>query len=337
MAAPVYLYTGPEFGNRNDAVENLRKSLSKKFGTIDEHLFYLTETPFNQVLTILQSGTLFSDGIFVLCKGAELLKKKDDLEMLSSWIDSKPEENSVLVLISDEVSVDAKLEKLVPASNKQKFWEMFDDKKVPWIKSFFSKSGYGIEEEAAQLILDMVENNTQTLRNECSRFFLCFQTGHVITTNDVESILTHDREESAFTLFNYISDANSSAQKRFEGAVSILQKIRLSKESSSVMIIAGLTSCFRKLFTWHKLCDGNGTPDDFTLKTNGFASKLMQKQYRNAAKIWTSGQATAILAILASTDMEIRSGGSVMEDILLQKMLYEIIIKKGAQMSVSEY
>ena len=62
----------------------------------------------------------------------------------------------------------------------------------------------------------------------------------------------------------------------------------------------------------------------------------MQKQYRNAAKIWTTGQATAILAILASTDMEIRSGGAAMEDVLLQKMLYEIIIKKGSQLSTYE-
>ena len=42
--------------------------------------------------------------------------------------------------------------------------------------------------------------------------------------------------------------------------------------------------------------------------------------------------AAAILSLLASTDMEIRSGGNQLEDILLQKMLYEIVIKKGAQL-----
>lgn len=336
MALPVYLYTGPEFGNRNDAVEAVKKSLAKQNGVVEEHLFYLTETPFSQVMMILQSGTLFSNAVFVVCKAAEVLKKKDDLEQLSSWLESKPEENAVLVLISDEISVDSKLEKLVPASNRQKFWEMYDDKKVPWVKTFFSKNGYGIEEEAAELILDMVENNTQTLKNECSRFFLCFSTGHVITVDDVESVLTHDREESPFTLFDCIADVSVPAGKRLEGAVSILQKIRLSKENSSVMFIAGLASCFRKLSLWHKINEG-GYADDFALKTNGFGSSLMQKQYRKAAKVWNLGQTTAILAILAATDMEIRSGGTLMEDILLQKMLYEIIIKKGAQMSTAEY
>lgn len=336
MAGQIYLYTGPEFGERNEAVDAVKTALKKKFGDIDEHLFYLQETPFGQIMTILQSGTLFSNGVCVVCKGAELLKKKDDLAMISDWLDSNPDESSVLILVSDEVSVDSKLDKLVPAQNKKKFWEMFDNQKVPWLTKFFQKNGYRLNQDAAELILDMIENNTQSLKAECSRFFIIFPKDHTVTVEDVEKILTHNREESAFTLFNQISQSGESVQKRFENGISILQKIRLSKDSSSVMLIAALSSCFRKLVLWHKVT-ANGLPDSFTLKVNGFSSVPMQNQYKNAAKIWTIGQATAILAILASTDMEIRSGGSLMEDILLEKMLYEIVIKKGASMSLAEY
>ena len=80
MAGQIYLYTGPEFGERNEAVDAVKTALKKKFGDIDEHLFYLQETPFGQIMTILQSGTLFSNGVCVVCKGAELLKKKAYLE-----------------------------------------------------------------------------------------------------------------------------------------------------------------------------------------------------------------------------------------------------------------
>ena len=41
MEAPIYLFTGPEFGKRNDAVDSVKKALVKKVGDIDEHLFYL--------------------------------------------------------------------------------------------------------------------------------------------------------------------------------------------------------------------------------------------------------------------------------------------------------
>lgn len=337
MAIPLYLYTGSELGQKNDAVDSVKSALKRKFGTIDEHLYYLVETPFSEVMTILESGTLFSDGVCIVCKNAELLKKKDDIEMLSEWIASKPVESSVLILISDENKIDSKVEKLVPAENKKTFWEMWEDQKVPWLINYFKKNGYPVETEACQLILDMIENDTQTMKNECSRFFLCFPKDHCITCDDVEAVLTSNREESAFTLFNQIADSAESPQKRFEQGLEILQKIRLSKDSSSVMIIAGLTSCFRKLVSWHKICPDGMLADDFSLKTNGFSGKLMQNQYRKAARVWTCGQATAILANLATADMEIRSGGSLMEDLLLQKTLYEIVIKKGAQTSVAEY
>ncbi|MCR4578760.1 MAG: DNA polymerase III subunit delta [Treponema sp.] len=315
----VYLYTGPEFGERNDAVESIKNAFKKQTGTVDEHTFYLLETPFNQVMTILQSGTLFSDGVLVVCKNAELIKKKDDIQMLADWL-KNAESSSLLILVSDEISVDAKLEKLIPAAARKKFWIMYEEKKLPWLTSYFSKNGYRIQRSAAELILDLIENNTQALRDECSRFFLYFPKEHEITEADVESILTHNREESVFSLFAQLADSTENPQARFEKGLSILQRIRLSKSNSSVEIIAGLSSCFRNLVKWHN--EGE----------SAIHGTMLQKQYRSAARIWTLGQATAILAILAATDMEIRSGGNLLEDLLLQKMLYEIVVKKGSQL-----
>ena len=54
-AGPIYLYTGPEFGKRNEAVDAVKAAHKKKFGVIDEHSFYLLETPFNEVMTILRN------------------------------------------------------------------------------------------------------------------------------------------------------------------------------------------------------------------------------------------------------------------------------------------
>lgn len=332
MKLPIYLYTGPEFGQRNDAIASVKKSFEKQVGQIEEHLFYLHETPLREIMDIIQNGTLFSDGVFVVCKGAELLKSKDDIKLIQDWLDNSPE-TAVLIFISDEISVDSKLDKIVPGENKKKFWEMFDSDKKPWVINFFSKNGYSLESSAADLILEMVENNTLALKNECSRFFILFPKEHKITAEDVEKVLVHTREENAFSLFNAIADNSLNEEKRLEAGISILQKIRLSKENSSVMIIAGLTSCFRKLSLFHKINSEYYDDMERAYIQNGFSSKLLRNEYKKAAKIWTKGQTTAILAILASTDMDIRSGGSAMEDVLLNKMLYEIIIKKGASIA----
>ena len=337
--APVYLYTGPEFGMRDEAVDAVIKLLNKKFGEVEEHVYYLNETSIGQAISQLDNGNLFASATCVICKNAELLKKKDDIQMVENWCKSAAdsgEDSSVLIFVSDEISVDSKLDKLVPPANKKKFWEMFDNQKVPWLTDYFRKNGFSLTEDAAQMILDMVDNNTLALKNECSRFFLCMEKGKTVTPEDVDSFLTHNREENAFTLFKQMIGSYETNGQRLEESLEVLQGIRLSKDSSSVPLIAGLASCFRKLILWHRLQDdsnGGYGADNETLKANGFGSSIMQNQYRKAAKIWTRGQATAILAILSSTDMEIRSGGSAMEDVLLQKMIYEIVTKKGSSMA----
>ena len=336
MTPPVYLFTGPEFGERNDAIENLKNSVSKKFGSVDNYLFYASETPVNEFMSVLQNESLFSEATFITVKNAETIKKKDEIEIILNWIKNVKSENAVLVLVSDEISVDSKIEKAVPSSNQKKFWEMYEDKKLPWIQNYFSKNGYTLTEDAGNLILSLIENNTQSLKAECSKFFICFPKGTKITEETVDKILTHTREENAFSLFDAMSNSQKTSQERFQNSLEILQKIRLSKENSSVMIIAGLSSCFRKLSLWHKL-RLEGKNDDFNLKINGFSSAKIKKQYLSASKNWTSGETSAILSILAETDMNIRSGGTLLENTLLEKALYEIIIKKGSSSSSCDF
>ncbi len=336
MTPPVYLFTGPEFGERNDAIENLKNSVSKKFGSVDNYLFYASETPVNEFMSVLQNESLFSEATFITVKNAETIKKKDEIEIILNWIKNVKSENAVLVLVSDEISVDSKIEKAVPSSNQKKFWEMYEDKKLPWLQNYFSKNGYTLTEDAGNLILSLIENNTQSLKAECSKFFICFPKGTRITEETVDKILTHTREENAFSLFDAMSNSQKTSQERFQNSLEILQKIRLSKENSSVMIIAGLSSCFRKLSLWHKL-RLEGKNDDFNLKINGFSSAKIKKQYLSAAKNWTSGETSAILSILAETDMNIRSGGTLLENTLLEKALYEIIIKKGSSSAVCDF
>ena len=67
------------------------------------------------------------------------------------------------------------------------------------------------------------------------------------------------------------------------------------------------------------------------------SSAKIKKQYLSASKNWSSGETSAILSILAETDMNIRSGGTLLENTLLEKALYEIIIKKGSSSAVCDF
>ncbi len=334
---PFYLFTGPEFGEKNDAVQELRNKTEKKFGQFDFYTFYAGETKLGDIMAILTNGSLFSPARFVVIKNAEVIKKKDEIQFISDWVNASVQqkaEDSILVLLSDENSVDKKLENLVPKENRKMFWEMFEDRKIPWIKNFFSKNGFRIEEEACETILNLIENNTEALRNECSRFFMCFEKEHVITSDDVDQILAHNREESSFTLFDAMADSDLLPEKRLEKSLDILQKIRQSKESSFVPLIAGLLYCFRQLKLWHSLHNGN-YPSDFDLKINGFSSKKVQARNKKASSIWNFQQVQRCISLLSATDMQLRSMGTALEETMIQTMIYEIIVKKGSK--ITEY
>ena len=344
MAAPVYLLTGPEIGERNDFAEKIKADVKKKFGSSEDYLFYAADTRVQDVVAQLRTESLFDPATVIVLRGAEQIKLKDDIALLGEWISSvtpspankSPSDSSVLILVSDEVSVDSKLEKLIPKENKKIFWELYEDRKETWVQNYFRKNGYSVTPDAVATILEMVENNTEELRNECSRFFLCFPKDHAISPEDVEQILAHNREESAFTLFDAMADSEVSEKKRFENALLILQKILLTKNNNAVMLIAGLASCFRRLSAWHRIHAGGAYVDEITLKQNGFSGKSARLQYSKASRVWTGGQTTAIIALLSRTDMEIRSMGTAFSETQLTLMLYEIIVKHGAYAATYE-
>lgn len=347
MSCPLYLFTGPEFGERNDAIKTLHDQAKKQYGELDDYSFYASDTSISDVISLLQNESLFASGRFVVLKNTELIKKKEDIELISDWLKECTKKSSstkssgafvcssILVLVSDDIGIDKKLENLVAKENKRIFWEMFEDRKEQWLFTFFKKAGYNLEEDAASAILELVENNTEALRNECSRFFSCFEKGHTITEADVDAILAHNREETPFSLFYAMSNPEQSPQHRLESSLSILQKLLLSKGGSAVQVVTVLAYCFRKLGVYHSLCSDGVRPDDFTLKINGIAGKKAQTNYKNAARIWNNRQTSSIIALLAKQDMELRATGTATEDTITQTLLYSIIIRNGSPLASS--
>ena len=273
MSIPLWLFTGPELGERNDALTALRRTVEKKYGQLDNHLFYASDTSISSVLDTIRNGSLFAESRFAVVKNAEAIKKKEDIQVLTQWAEQTADDGAFLVLISDEIGIDKKIEALVPKDHKKIFWELFDNKKQDWIRRFFAQSNIRIEQDAVTVLLELVENNTESLKTSCAHISLFLDSGAMLTAETVERLLAHNKEETAFTLFDALSKEN------FEYALNIRQKLALSKESSPVQLLAGLTYCFRRLRDWHVLVR-TGTLDDFSLKKRGL---LQKKRLNNTA------------------------------------------------------
>jgi DNA polymerase-3 subunit delta len=314
------LFLGPEFGEKQDAVDEIRRSLAKQSGAPPEETsFYAGETPVNDMVSALRNGSLFADSRLFFIKNAEAVKKKEDLDLLASYMAS-PQDNTVLILISGAVSLDKALEKAA-GGGKKVFWELFENKKTEWVSNFFRREGFRIDNEGINAILELVENNTDSLRRECSRLMLFIGKDTTVGEAEVEKWLAHTREESAFTLFSRIAEGDLTR------SVEILHTLLAARESP-VAILAALASCFRKVRDYAFLAAA-GVSDEFEYKKIGVGSAYsrVRKDYASAGRRYGVSGADSCLSLTAGFDMRIRSSGTGFESILMDQYLCEIICK----------
>jgi len=322
MANPIYLFAGTEIGERSSAVAKIKNSITKQYGTVDFHNLYAPSNSVQQVLSLLQTGNLFMNALCVVLNNAEELKKADDIEQIVKWASEESSFPSFLILTSDAYSINKKIENIIPKTQKQVFWEMFENKKKEWIRSFFAKEKIKITDDAIESILQLVENNTQALKISCSHLSLFFDEGAVVSENNIEELLSHTKEETPFTLFNSILHLN------LQKSIAISQKLMQTKNSSPIQIISALSYSFRRVLDWYGAIEEFGGFDEFNMKKKGFTSKTMITQYKTAQKSFSIEETRNILAFLTSFDYEMRSLPITLHDILLDKLIYCIVKKR---------
>jgi DNA polymerase-3 subunit delta len=313
-----HLFLGPEFGEKRDAIDGIRRNLTAQFGAPPEETsFYTGETPVNDMVAALRNGSLFADSRLLFIKNAEALKKKDDVELLASYLAS-PQDNTVLILMSDAVSLDKTLEKAVEGGKKV-FWELFENKKTEWVINFFRREGFRINDDGVNALLELVENNTDSLRRECSHLMLFLGKDRVVGEAEVENWLAHTREESAFSLFSRIAAGDLTR------SVEILHTLLATREAPAA-ILAALASCFRKVRDYAAL-SAAGTNDEGEYRKLGVGSAYSRtrKDYAAAGKRYGVSGAGACLALTAEFDLRVRSNGAGFAQILMDQYLCEVI------------
>ncbi|MDR1318096.1 MAG: DNA polymerase III subunit delta [Treponema sp.] len=325
-AGSCHIFLGPELGKKQSALEAVRKSLAPgggvaespggaSAGAVDETVFYAGETPALQMAAAIQNGSLFAEARLFLIKSAELIKKKDEIDILAACA-RQPGEGTALIFVSENNSIAKGLEDAVPKENRRVFYELFENEKTEWLASFFGRGGFTVDAEGIEVILELVENNTEALERECSRLMLFFAEKKTIGASDLEEWLSHSREESAFTLFSGIAAGD------FPRSLESLHALLGAKESFQ-RILAGLALCFRRLRDYLALAE-RGEVNNFELKKIGIAAPKARNDYAAASRIYSAAGADACLALTAEYDILLRSSGSALESILMDRYLYKI-------------
>jgi DNA polymerase-3 subunit delta len=324
----VFLLLGPEQGEKAGEVKRIRELAAKEAAGagIEEHRFYAFETPVQDALSLLRSGSLFAGHTLVIIHGVDQIKRKDELDLLEGYLE-RPADTGTLVLVSDEFRVkDPRSKKdwtkRIPEHNRKIFWEMFENQKRDWLNTFFRRQRVEVDEEAVELILELVDNNTLDLKRAAGRLALFVGEGGRLTADEVETYLYHSKEENVFTLFRAVGERD------LESALELLRKLLLSSDNSPQSILAGLLWQLRKLHSLATLTGRNYSADE-ALRTLNIRGKRNQRLYTTALSAYTSEAVERILRRTTDTDAELRAFGSRAHELLLDRLVYAIVVHDG--------
>lgn len=317
--APVYLLLGPEEGERREFIRQLTKNLQKQFGEVELHRFYAFDASLADVLPLLRSGSLFGGHTLALMHNAEELKKKEEADAFAAYC-KNPSETGTLILTSDRPGIDKRLEKAVSRDQKRIFWEMFENQKQGWLINYARKRGVTLDPEAAELVLELVENNKLALAAEIDRLCLFFP--ERIGAEDVETYIYHAKEENVFTLFGSLAEAD------FQGSLEILEKLLLSSEHHPVQLVAGLLWQSQNLLAIKSGEAAHRALEELFTQLN-IRSKRNQRIYATAAKRYSLEDCENIVLSLNDTDEQLRSTPSAMHPGVLRDLVYTIVVRKG--------
>jgi len=318
----VEILAGPETGRRNDRIAQIRKDCAEAWGAPpEEHRLYAFETGVQELLGLLRNGSLFSEGKLVLLFGAEAIKGKADLASLAQYFRS-PAEKTTLLLITESYGIDTYLEDAAGKDRKKIFWELGADEKDRWVRDYFRREGLEIEPEAVEAILELVENNTEALRLECSRLALFFPRGGTVSAEAVESYIAHNRDEDAFSLFDRLASGD------LERSLETLGAILVSREGTGIGLLGGLLWSFRRLRALEEVLAEGRTWEQAT-RLHRISSRKLQAVYDSARRLWPRAVCESLIAFGVETDAQLRALGSGYERLLLELFVYACAGKKG--------
>ena len=317
----IYLFLGPETGLKSEEIAGLKKPLTQR-GDVEEWHFFSFDSSIRELWTQVRTPSLFGSARFVVFDGAHDIKSKDDLEALKHMAEHLPQD-TVVVLVTTETRVSDKIKKLIPSEHVRIFWEMFDNQKKGWLVSYCRRHGVQIESEAAELMLELVENDTADLRSEANKLVAMVGRDSRITTEHVESFIYHSKEENSFSLFRHLAAGDLS------GALSVLQALRLSGSGNPVAIVASLNWQFGRVAEMHALLAANYSRSDAFKRLN-VRARAAQRDMGEAISRFGRRESDQIVMLLADYDRDFRSVPNVLHSGMLIDLMYKIVVHAGA-------
>ena len=324
-----YILAGPETGRRDTFVKELIASCTAKDKAPPEFSrFYAGEIQPEQLVGILQNGSLFASRRIIEYRNVETITGKAAISALESYI-KNPADDAILILETEGYSLPKAIETAAGAANKKMFWELRDSEKPAWIRERLARDRLTAEDGAIDAILELVENETSALDSACCMLAACFPEGTRLGSDDAEAALSKSRQEDAFSLFDRMAGNDLTS------ALSVLETILADRQSDAAQIIAALVWSFRKLERL-QLAIASGLGPDEAFRREKVTSKTGQKKFKSAMQRYTAEDCSRIVRAASETEGALRGGlATLFSRPLLHLLVQSAMVRKGRGLILS--
>ncbi|TYR82350.1 DNA polymerase III subunit delta [Priestia megaterium] len=290
---------------RDKIIGNVLSEEEKEFNL---SVYDLEETAIDQVIEDAETLPFLGEKRVVVAKNALFLtaekikaKVEHDLAKLQQYIE-QPTSFSVLIIMAPYEKLDER-KKITKLLKKQATYieaNEFNEQDIKqWISSLLVKEEIEMDEEAKNLLVQLVGLNVTLVTNEVEKMMLYVGPKGVITRETVLQLVAKTLEQNVFTLIEAVIQRNVSQ------ALNIYQDL-LRNNEEPIKILSLLASQFRLLYHAKQLFNqGYGQQQIAqTLKVHPFRVKIALQQSRG----FEEKKLTIILKELAEADYQMKTG-----------------------------
>ena len=333
-----YLLLGPELGQKQDFVDGIKAKLPKDS---EFYKFYPYDEDIESFLTALMNSSLFSSSRFIWLDfpseyssnstNKQNFIKKPLSDFLEEYLNN-PSSEVTLLITTVETRINKALMDLIPKSNQKIFYELFENQKSGWIKTYFKKNTLSITNAAIDEILVLVENNTKDLKETCNQlvtYHLNCTEVKKIDVEDIEKYLIHTKAETGFSLFSYM------ALRNLNDSLKCIQTLYQTNSYQIPAVLAALNWCFRRLesiqenITLNKVSLPSAFETANVLGNKASIYRYKDKSlYTEALKNFNLSELREVLIKIADYEVQLRQIPTDLHLLYLEKLIYNIVVKK---------
>jgi DNA polymerase-3 subunit delta len=315
---PIYFLMGEEPYYIDKLTEFIEENvLQEHERDFNQTILYGRDVTIEDIIGSAKRFPMMADRQVIIVREAQELSRT--IDKLEAYAEN-PQPTTVLVFAYKYKTLDKrkKITKLL-----DKVGVVYESKKLyenqvgEWIKRVLAAQGYGIEPNAAAILVEFLGTDLSKINNELEKLKIILPKGHILTPSDIEENIGFSKDFNNFELRKAIGEKNQVK------AYQIIDYFSQNPKDNPLVVTTGLVfGFFSQLLQYHGLKDKSQMNAAKVLKVNPFFVKDFEVAFRN----YPMKKVSTIVSALRTLDVKSKGVGaaSTSQHDLLKELLITI-------------